>query len=152
MLPVFEGIDRHVPRPVREMLATWSGAGAISLQRIDLPEAESGDARTRGIIERRWGETSVLRRASHAALAYLEQQGVSAADVHLHGHDLVRDANTPYFIGFQWRYADLVHRCLTHWGGVQWIEIPHPTHSGPLSALRIDVTNRSALTVQQAMW
>jgi hypothetical protein len=134
------------------MLAAWSGAGAISLQRIELPDAESGDAHARAVIERRWGETSVLRRAGHAALAYLEHRGVSAANVHLHGHDLVTDADTPYFIGFQWRYADLVHRCLTHWGGMQWIEIPHPTRSGPLSAVRIDVADRDALAGQQATW
>lgn len=146
----FEGIDRHVPCPVREMLATWSNAGAVRVERIDLPTAEATDEIAREVVEQRWGEASALRRAGHAALAHLEQQGVSAADVHLHGRDLVNGSDTRYFVGFQWRYAGAIHRSLTRWGGVQWLEIPHPTTVGPLTAVRIEVTNRDVLADQQA--
>jgi len=149
MLPAFEGIDRHVPRPVRETLAAWSTAGAVTVERIDLAAAEASDDVARAAVEQRWGETSALRRAGHAALAYLEQQGVSAADVHLQGRDLVIGGDTPYFVGFQWRYSGAIHRCLTRWGGVQWLEIPHLTKTGPLPAVRIDVTNRDALAVHE---
>jgi hypothetical protein len=152
MLPAFEGIDRHVPRPVREMLSAWATQSAVTVERVDLPAREAKGEIAREAIERRWGAASVLRRAGHAALAHLEQQRIPAEQVHLHGHDLVVNSDTPYFVGFQWRYANAIHQCLTHWGGVQWLEIPHPTSSGPLVALRIDVIDRDALATQQAMW
>ena len=152
MLPAFDGIDQWVPRPAREMLSAWSSAGAITVQRIDLPEARARNTLIRDTITRRWSETSPLRHAAHAALARLEQQGIQAKAVHLHGRDLVRDSDTPYFIGFQWRYANAIHSCLTRWGGVQWLEVPHPTRSGALPALQIDCTDRDALLAQQATW
>jgi hypothetical protein len=152
MLPAFEGIDRHVPRPVREMLSAWSGAGAVRVTRIDLPAAEPGDAQARRVIERRWGESSLLRRAAYAALAHLEKHGIDAGAVHLHGQDVVRDSDTPYFVGFQWRYADTIHQCLTHWGGVQWLEVPHPTRTAAITAVLIEIADRDALTTQQARW
>jgi hypothetical protein len=152
MLPAFEGIDRHVPRPVREMLSNWAGKGAVTVERIDLPALEATGEIARDTIKRRWGATSVLRRAAHSALAHLEQQHVPAEQIHLHGHDVVRDSDTPYFVGFQWRYANAIHQCLTRWGGNLWLEIPHPTASGPLIAVRIDVTDRETLTAQRAMW
>lgn len=152
MLPAFEGIDRHVPRPVREMFSGWVGEGAVTVDRIDLPAVEASGEIARDTLRRRWAATSVLQRAGHAALAHLEQQHIRAEQVHLHGHDLVRDSDTPYFIGFQWRYARGIHECLTRWGGIQWLEIPHPTAHGPLVAVRIDVTDRAALAAQRPMW
>ena len=149
MLSAFEGIDRHVPRPVRETLAAWSNAGAVTVERIDLAAAEASDEVARDVVEQRWGESSALRRAGHAALAHLEQEGVSAADVHLQGGDLVSGSHIRDFIGFQWRYSGAIHRCLTRRRGVQWLEIPHPTKTGPMPAVRIKVTNRDALTEQQ---
>jgi hypothetical protein len=151
MLSAFEGIDRHVPLPVRETLAGWVGRAAITVERVGLPALEASGEVARDTLSRRWAATSVLRRAGNAALAHLEQQNIPAEQVHLHGHELVRDSDTPYFVGFHWRYARGIHHCLTRRGGSQWLEIPHPTAHGPLVAVRIEVTDRDTLSAQRAM-
>lgn len=149
MLPAFEGVDRYVPRPVRHLLADWSGAGAVSVARVDLPDATVRDAQIRRAVERRWNPTSPLRRAAANALAYLDQHGARLHAVHLHGRDL-DEADTPYFIGFQWRHAELMHQCLTHFGGTTWLEVPRPATVQPLFGLLITVTSRELLTDRPA--
>jgi hypothetical protein len=43
MLPGFDGLDRWIPKPYRERLAMALDTGAITLQRLELPEATVTD-------------------------------------------------------------------------------------------------------------
>nr|BFE69850.1 hypothetical protein GCM10020092_031510 [Actinoplanes digitatis] len=56
--------------------------------------------------------------------------------MHPHGRD-VRDRETPYFAGFERRYLRALPRCMTEFGGREWIEVVHPTRRGDLLALRV---------------
>lgn len=143
MLPAFEGIDRAVPLPVRQLLCDWSHAGAVQIAQVQLPDRNVRDARARDVIARRWVDTSPLRRAASDAVAYLEAQGAAARAIHLHGEDIDR-RETPYFIGFQWRHVTSIHSCLTQWGGQLWLEVPRPA-TRQLTGLLITVQDRAVL-------
>jgi hypothetical protein len=149
MLPAFEGIDRWVPLPVRHLLADWSQSGAVQVEQIELPDRDVRDRHARQVIAQRWVATSPLRRAASNAVAYLEAQGSDAHAVHLHGQD-VDKPDTPYFISFQWRYAASMHNCLTRWGGLQWLEVPHPTLRQPITGILTTVRDRTVLESRPA--
>ena len=149
MLPEFEGLDRWIPRTFRECLAAAVETGAISLHRVQLPDIPVSDPEAREHIRDRWAPTSPLHRAGHAALAHFEQRGVDLAHVHLHGRD-IKDLDPRYFAGFALRYVNAVPRCLTEFHGVEWIEVVHPTRTGPLHALRILPTQPDLLV--DAAW
>jgi len=57
---------------------------------------------------------------------------------------------TPYFAGFGWRYFRSIPACLTRFGGVEWIEVVHPTRTLPLDCLRIVPLDGEKL--DQAAW
>jgi hypothetical protein len=145
MHPAFDGIDRWVPRPVRQLLATWENGGAVTLHQVDLPDTPVHDMLATDIIDARWVAASPLRRAANNASAYLETHGVNLRAVHLHGHDIAEEL-TPHFIGIGWRHIDAVHHCLTECDGIQWLEVPHPTRRQPLRGITITVVDRAALT------
>jgi hypothetical protein len=145
MLPEFDGLDRWMPRPYREALAAAVADGAVTLHRLELPEARVVDPLAEEHIRRRWTPTSPLYRAAHAALAHLEDRGIDPAQVHLHGRD-VRSRETPYFVGFAMRYFPSIPACLTEYGGREWTEIVHPTRSLPLHALVIEPARSDLLT------
>ena len=144
MLPAFEGIDRWVPLPVRELLSDWVNTAAVTVQQVQLPDGDVRDTRAREVIARRWVATSPLRRAAANAVAYLEAQGAEPRAIHLHGADIDR-RDTLHFVGFQWRYINSMHHCLTYWRGDQWLEVPRPTTRQPLVGLLITVSDRGLL-------
>jgi len=145
MLPQFDGLDRWIPRPYRERLAMAVDTGAITLERLHLPDAAVTDPAAQQHIARRWSPTSPLYRAGHAVLAHLEQRGIDPAQVHLHGRDIA-GPDTPYFAGFSLRYFPSIPACLTEYHGTEWIEVVHPTRSLPLHALRIRPARPELLT------
>ena len=144
MLPAFEGIVHWVPRGVREALHAAVASGAVSVEQLTLDNQRVGDERADRHLRRRWNVDSPLARAGHAILAYLEQRGIDPASVHLHGQDVV-PGDTPYFAGMQWRYWRSMQRCLTESGGLEWIEIPRPTRTQPLKAVKIVVLDSDKL-------
>ena len=123
------------------------GSGAITITRVELADAEVHDARARTILQRRWRPDSPLRRAATAALAYLEARGVSLLAVHLQGRD-IEQSDTPYFVGLGWRHIRSMPWCLAEWKGEEWLEVPRPTKTQPLLALRITVADRDALVAE----
>ena len=144
MLPAFEGIDRWVPRPVRELITPWVEAGAVTVAQVELPDAATTDAIAAHKVATRWNKTSPLTRAATNALAYLEHHDVQLQAVHLHGKDIAA-ADTPRFVGFQWRHAAKMHGYLTRWDGETRLEVPRPVHgSKPLVGVRTDVLDRTA--------
>jgi hypothetical protein len=145
MLPQFDGLDRWIPRPYRERLASAIEAGAITLERLHLPDAAVTDPAGQDHIAQRWAPTSPLYRAAHAVLAHLEQRGIDPGHVHLHGRNIA-DPNTPHFAGFSLRYFPSIPACLTEYHGIEWIEIVHPSRTLPLHALRVKPANRDLLT------
>ncbi|MEV0792536.1 hypothetical protein [Kribbella sp. NPDC050459] len=136
MLPEFEGLEDWIPRADREVLCNALDKGAIGLERLTL---EEGSVRSRFAMEHaedRWTPSSPLFRAGVAVLRYWEICGVNPRRGHLHGVD-VDKAVTPYFAGFNLRYFRSIPRCLTEFGGKEWIEVVHPTKTRPLECLRI---------------
>jgi hypothetical protein len=123
-------------RHYRECTSAAVRAGAISVQRLELPDAAVADLLVRDYIRYRWAPTSPLFRAAQAALAHLEQRGVDLVHVHLHGRDIDNE-DTPYFASFGLRYFCALPHRLTDYHGVEWIEVIHPTRTGALHALRI---------------
>jgi hypothetical protein len=144
MLPEFQGLDRWIPRMYRERLITALEAGAVSLQRVELPDVDLDDAVGRRHLDERWGRASPLHRAGRAVLACFAQRGIDLSTVHLHGRD-VEGPVTPYFAGFGMRYFRHLPWCFTEHQGVEWVEVVHPTRTQPLHALRITPTNRDLL-------
>lgn len=150
MLPAFEGLDRWIDRSDRERLAGLVEAGALEVTQVELADAEVHDTHAQWTVRSRWTEEgSPLRRAAKAALAYLEARGVDPRIVHLHGRDVDRP-DTPYFVSFGCRYLRQLPHCLTEWKGVEWIEVPRPTKTGPLLALRVTVVDPDALEANRS--
>jgi hypothetical protein len=135
MLPEFEGLDDWIPRPYREAICGAVDANILGLERVLL----SDDPLTNGLatehLALRWKTTSPLYRAATGIISYWDQCGIDVGKCHLHGTD-VRDRDTPYFAGFGWRYFRTIPSCLSRFGGVEWIEVVHPTKTRPLVALR----------------
>jgi hypothetical protein len=149
MLPQFDGLDRWIPRRYRERLVAAINAGAVTVERLELPDAPVADAAAQHHLEQRWWPTSPLYRAGQAVLAHFERRGIAPSQVHLHGRD-VNGPETPYFAGFQMRYFRSIPRCFTTYHGVEWIEVVHPTRTLANPTLRIVSTNPELLTA--ATW
>lgn len=144
MLPCFDGIGQWLPRYLRQELVELIDSNVITLDRVHLEDAEVDDEHIRRTIRRRWNSTSPLCRAAHAALAHLDKRGVDLYAVHLHGRDLDR-RETPYYVGFELRYFSAALRCFDKHGGVEWIEVAHPTRNGPLVALLVQPADPNRL-------
>jgi len=149
MLPQFDGLDRWIPRPIREAISAAVSGGAITVERVALADGEVTDARARAHLAGRWTPSSPLYRAAHAVVADWERRGIDPCHGHLHGAD-IHDTGTPYYAGFGWRYFTSIRSCLTEYGGVEWQEVVHPTRTRPLDALRIIPCDRELLA--RATW
>ena len=49
----------------------------------------------------------------------------------------IHERETPYYAGFGLRYFTSIPDCLTKYGGVEWLEVVHPTKTRPLDCLRV---------------
>jgi len=149
MLAEFEGIDQWIPRPYREVLCEAAADKSVQIERILLPDALVTGGLAAEHLDRRWKQSSPLYRAATAVVSYWEQRGIDPGQCHLHGVD-IRDRETPYFAGFSLRYFRSVPACLTEFGGVEWLEVVHPTRTRPLDCLRILPLDRAKL--DHATW
>lgn len=147
MLTCFQGLDKWLPRFVREELKELIEKGIITVEQVVLPDAEIADLWVRDQVESRWNSGSPLRRAAFAALAHLESRGIDLRTVYLHGRD-IDESTTPYFVGFQLRHLSRVLYCFDKHGGVEWLEVVHPTLRGPLISLRIVLRDRKKLAIR----
>lgn len=136
MLPEFQGIDDWIPRPCREALCGAVGSGAIRIERVLLADAQVRSPLATKHLARRWKPTSPLYRAATAVVSHWEERGVDPGQGHLHGAD-IRDRDTPYFANFNWSHFRAIPHCLIEYGGVEWLEVVHPTRTKPLECLRI---------------
>jgi hypothetical protein len=148
MLPAFESIDRWVPLPIRQALVKQVQAETLSVERIDLDDAQPQDPSALRYVCDRWQERSPLRRAGLAALAHIERHGGNPQAVHLQGRDVL-ERDTPHFVGFRWRFYQRIPSCLTAWGGQEWIEVVNPTRTRPMHALRITPLDHQGLRHEQ---
>lgn len=144
MLPCFDGLDKWVPRPVREEIAGLVEEEVISVEQLTLEDGLVRDTSIGGIIDSRWIETSPLRRAARAAVAHLEGRGADLRAIFLHGED-TGAKNTPHSVGLQLTHLHSMLRVFAEYGGREWIEVVHPTRRGPLHALRISLEDRQKL-------
>jgi hypothetical protein len=149
MLPQFEELDDWMPLAYREALSDAVGSGAVTIERCVLTEGTVASAQAREHLADRWPATSPLYRAARAVVGDWEARSIDPGKGHLHGAD-IRDRDTPYFAGFNLRYFQAIPACLTEYGGVEWLEVVHPTRTKPLDALRIRPGDRSRL--EQLRW
>ncbi|GAA2709654.1 hypothetical protein [Actinoplanes palleronii] len=139
MLPQFEGLDRWLPRFVRAHFVEAIDRGAITVERLTLPDAEPRHLAHPVVDEHlwmRWPPTSPLYRSAGAVFAYLIDRGVDPAGLVLHKRKVGRGA-TPYFASFAMSYLRGIPWALTEGGGREWIEVVHPVKRGELHALRV---------------
>jgi hypothetical protein len=122
---------------------------ASTLERTVLADGEVTNARARAHLADRWTPSSPLYRAAQAVVAGWERRGIDPCHGHLHGAD-IHDTDTPYFARFGWRYFASIRACLTEYGGVEWLEVVHPTRTRPLDALRVVPRDRELLA--RAVW
>jgi predicted nucleotidyltransferase len=137
ILPEFEGLDRWIPRPIREALVAAVDDGVLAIRRIELSDGMVKNATALDHIDWRWQPSSPLYRAACAVISDWERRGIDPSKGHLHGRDISRDSDTPYFAGFDWRYHTSIPYCLSYYGGVEWTEVVHPTRTKALHAIRI---------------
>ena len=123
-------------------LANAVSSHAITIERCVLAEGTIASAHARGHLLDRWQATSPLYRAACAVITDWEAHGIDPCQGHLHGRD-IRARDTPYFAGFSLRYFNAIPACLTEYGGLEWLEVIHPTRTKPLDALRIRPRHRS---------
>ncbi len=114
--PIAQGIEQRPPEPCAQVRILL---GAPADEHIRL----------------RWNPTSPLRRAGAAVVSHWEKRGIDPGRGHLHGRD-IRDQDTPYFANFGWSHFTSIPYCLTEHGGIEWLEVIHPTKTGPLDCLR----------------
>ncbi|WP_322779382.1 nucleotidyltransferase domain-containing protein [Frankia sp. Cas4] len=145
MIPEFDGLDQWIPLFVREQLLEAMSVGAIQLERLTLDDAIVTDRAIDKYLCNRWSATSPLHRAASAVIAHWKAREIDPWSTHLHGED-TRDADTPYFAGFNLRYLPAAPRCLTEHGGLEWLEVVHPTRSLPLHCLKITPVDMAVLT------
>lgn len=145
MLPCFDGLDKWIPRFLRQELEVLIEDQVITVEQITLADAEPHDLSICDHINGRWVASSPLRRAAHAALSYLESHRVDLHAVHLHGED-IDTSTTPHFVGFELRHLRSALHCFQNYHGVQWLEVVHPTQKGRLQALQIRPQNRDKLS------
>jgi hypothetical protein len=69
------GLDKYVPRPIREELALLDHLRLAHVDRIALADADPPDDLTRRRIEARWSESNPKIRAVRAATAWLHERG-----------------------------------------------------------------------------
>jgi len=144
MLPCFEGLDDHIPLFVRESFKELVDRGIVSVEQLVLSDVEVDDIEVRWHVEHRWKAGSSLRRAAYSVLGYLESKGIDLHAVHLHGED-VDKKSTAHYAGFQLRYISALPWCFAEHGGIEWIEVPHPTRSGAVTALQIQLLDRDQM-------
>src|ERR1022692_4407459 len=76
MLPQFDGIDRWVPRPIRETLSAAVSSGAITIDRRVLADGPVTSPQAGEHIADRWIPSSPLHRAASAVITDWEQRGI----------------------------------------------------------------------------
>ncbi|MGG7568820.1 nucleotidyltransferase domain-containing protein [Streptomyces sirii] len=147
MIDAFDGLDRHIPRPVRAELITWQQQGFITIARTALPDTPAdtnllSDPQIRWAIERRWNADSPLRRAALAGLAHLRGLGADLDDVDLAGRRLPTPrrmaghrSEARWWVNWKWQGYTGIPYCVTSGDG--WLEVVQPTRTRPLNALVI---------------
>ena len=111
VIPALVGLDRYVPRPLREQLALLDHLGLARVERVELDDAEPNAELVRRRIEGRWSETNPKIRAVRAAAAWLERHGYKPNFV---GNDLGSNETNPA------EYDREVAKVVCYFGG-RWI-------------------------------
>jgi hypothetical protein len=115
-------------------------AGAVGIRRVRLKDRKITNEKVADAIEQRWDRESPRRRCAHAALSYLEDEGVDIDTVHLHGINADHRA-AGHYIGFEFDLIDTALFLFQAHPDMEWLEIPDPSHEGVMWALRIRITN-----------
>ncbi|MCC0094656.1 nucleotidyltransferase domain-containing protein [Streptomyces flavotricini] len=146
MIEQFEGLDRWIPLPVRAQVVTMLNAGAIGIQRIELPDTHPERPEAAVMLARRWKPDSPLRRAASAALRHAEILPTTSP-VWVQGQPLQAGQSFELpgtmWINLGWYDFDQLPFRLRQ--GAQTLEVIRPTRTQPLHALHITVRDVAAL-------
>ena len=145
--PALEPVIDDLARPSRILLTELASRGYVSLELIDLPDAELdaiNNDNFRSAVADSWSDESPLARAARAAGRWLEQAGADLDRVHLLGRDL-DDSETPWAIEARESKLDLLVPLMGRWGVRQWLFVIRPNRKRPLVALVAKPLNQHAL-------
>ncbi|MFE3177581.1 hypothetical protein ACFXPA_23920 [Amycolatopsis sp. NPDC059090] len=143
IMPCFAGIERRIPIDIRFGLVELANNKAIRMEQVLLEDVAASPEAER-YLARRWPNASPLAGAARAGLAYAERRGTHVQEVFLHGKD-IQERITPYSVCFDCRYLHAMPRIFTEYGCTEWLEIPRPSPTGTLIALRINPLNHTYL-------
>jgi hypothetical protein len=147
LIPCFAGVEKRIPLKARIGLIELVDLGVVSIERVTLKDDFIRDRLIRRLVDLQWHSSSPLRRSAYAIVAAWERQGIDLYSAEVHNLDFDR-ASTQYRIRYR---ASFDCRYLRHMPyhfeqhGVEWMEIPRPSRSGKLIALRIRVKDQSRL-------
>lgn len=146
MLPQFEGLDRWIPRPIREDIYQAVQAGGLHVERLDLDEGDVRDEQTRWLLQEQWRPGGQTHRAAAAAVAYLESRGVPLGKVRVQGQRLGDHEEAAYHVNFRWRAVTSIQVRTRRGEVAEWLEVLRFPTSGPFPALLMRPLDRDALT------
>lgn len=135
-LPVFADVENWLPVRARRLLKRGVEVGAITIDRIDLPDAAVKHSLAARDLQERWKPGRPLHRAAQAVLAHYEQDGVDPCGVRLHRYHSANQ-RLRYSAGFMCKYVGQLPNWFAECDGIEHIEVPHLTMKQPLQALRI---------------
>jgi hypothetical protein len=123
MLPEFEGLGRRINQARRRLIRKrWKRAR----WRSSVADHQPSSALARRRLARRWKPSSPLCRAGAAVLARFEDEGADASEVHLHGQDLVHQADTAHHTAFGLRDLRGLPRWIAKYGYAPHLEVVSP--------------------------
>jgi predicted nucleotidyltransferase len=147
MLPEFDGLEKHLPLPVRRPLAELMDIGAIHVERLVLTRQAVRNPGARRLIDIRTPKPGVARRVREEGLAWFEQQTINPLTVAIGDRPLRR--NQPVKHQLSWTLPRLNH--LPGWFRADpergiWLAIMNPTARAPLTALQITLADEQQLS------
>ena len=148
MLPEFEGLDKHLRRPLRATLVELRELGVIAIDRVALRDDEPRDDRARGLIDRRYkSKTSRAKRAVCASVAWLEHAGCDVEETRIGDRPLRWGRKPIHMVSWTLDRFNTLPAWIREDTGGQWLHVVNPSVSKPLAALRITVLDSSRLPI-----
>jgi len=147
--PAIEAVADDLARPSRILLTELLAAGLLTVDVIDLVDAEEdqlGDRRFLSRVRRRWhSPASPLARAARAAAAYLQSLGVDLANVALMPRGVLDEQRSRWAVECRETHLRDLVVYLGYKSIADGLFVLHPERKRPLRALRLNAPDPSAL-------
>jgi len=142
VVPELEGLDRRIPRGIRNQLSEATKTGAIDVRRVQLEDARPRSRAARTSIEERWGPNNPMRRAALAAAAYLEERGFGATNADAPSWGALASRRGRVTVGLTAAHLFVALDYFAQGSGELWLQVVNPSRRPPLEALIITEPRR----------